>query len=106
MKLALTILTLLLAFLWQSCIHTYPDDNAEDPTTVEIAVDLTLNLKWSQLLSFYPQTKSADVAHRFIIEISTQGMTPFRHEQIIDPWHSMLTHSLPFPLSTLMKNRR
>lgn len=84
MKQALTILTLILAFLWQSCIHTYPDDNAEDPTTVEIAVDLTLNLKWSQLLSFYPQTKSADVAHRFIIEISTQGKTPFRHEQIID----------------------
>ncbi len=84
MKQALTILSLILAFTWQSCIHTYPDNNAEDPTKVEIAVDLTLNLKWSQLLSYHPQTRSSDVAHRFIIEIATQGATPFRHEQIID----------------------
>lgn len=83
MKQALSILLVLLSTLWQGCIHTYPDENAEDPTEVELAVDLTLNLKWDQLLSYYPQTKSTDMSHRFIIEIHSNNMSEFRHEHIV-----------------------
>ena len=71
------ILFSFLCLITQGCIHEYPDENAIDPTMVEIGVDLTLDLKWNQhATNIDLSTKASnDNLHRIIIEVRRNGST-------------------------------
>lgn len=92
-QLILPILSLL-AFIWQGCIHTYPDEEGMDPTSVAVNLEISFNLNWEQVISYHPETKSApppeddlntkkEVIHRFIVEISSEGEKTLRHEHYL-----------------------
>ncbi|MDE6095515.1 MAG: hypothetical protein K2G52_04940 [Muribaculaceae bacterium] len=105
MKTSLTIMLLFLSFLWQGCIHTYPDAGAEDPTEVEIGVELSLSLKWDRLLSYYPGVRGGMSSKRIVVEISDNGALVSRHEQSVsqeDFEKGFLNFVVPTKLRTIV----
>lgn len=74
---------IILISVCQGCIHTYPDAGAEDPTEVELTVDLSLSLQWGQILAYYPPVRGGAESYRLIIEIQERDITRMRHEQML-----------------------
>lgn len=94
MKRLILHLLSLLAFIWQGCIHTYPEEEGMDPTSVAVNIELSFNLNWEQVISYHPATKSdlppqdnlntgKEDIHRFIVEISAEGEKQLRHEHYL-----------------------
>ncbi len=72
-----TVVIAVCAILMPACIHTYPDPDAKDPTEVTLSLSLSFNLKWADLLAYYPPTKAEGGTWRIVIEISkTDNASP------------------------------
>ena len=98
------MLMLLMAFTG-GCIHEYPDGKGENPTTVNIGIELIFDLRWENLL-YNPkisQSRAKNLKnHRFVIELSRNGETYKRdYLYLSDEEFSegIYRHKLSFPLS-------
>lgn len=64
------------AFLLTGCIHEYPEAEALNPTSIEVALDLDLNLKWNQKTGEPVYQTKADkniIGRRITVLISRNG---------------------------------
>ncbi len=95
------LIGLLIIMPLQGCIHTYPDGNAEDPTQVNVNLEMSFNLNWKELVISHNTQYSSTIgtenenvgkqslsrysesAHRFIIELRATEAPPFRHTVLI-----------------------
>lgn len=116
------VLGLLTIMLLTGCIHTYPDGNAEDPTSVNLNLEMSFKIQWKDLLTSHniryyststveyenveiqSETRDTETRHRFIIELRADGNSPFRHELSISQEEfdkGELYVKLPFSLPPL-----
>lgn len=79
------LLLLLQTMLFSGCIHTYPDGEGEDPTLLQVGVEVDIDLSWEpEDVAF---TKAGDDVYdggyRLIIEFSRNGDTFGRCEHFL-----------------------
>lgn len=74
-KFYLITLIAIMSFISQGCIHDYPHGEGEDPTMVELGVELVLNLEWKQFAEeAHVETRArGSKNHRITIEILRKG---------------------------------
>ena len=70
-----------------SCIHDHPENGGNDPTMVELGIELTLELKWNQRATNLDLNTRArgDYRHRVVIEISRGGKEICRETVLLTP---------------------
>lgn len=112
MKTMRNLYSLLFVFsmlFFQGCIHEYRHGLGENPSKVEVEIQLTFNLSWSQMLhSVEFDTRSRiDKPHRFIIEASHDGEIIYRDTQTLTPddfASGSLNHTISVPLGPNIYN--
>lgn len=105
-RILIIFLTSLLLPIFMSCIHEHPDGNAEDPSLVDLGVELTLELKWNQRTASpqYPSKAREETPHRVIIQIMRNGSIVGKDEVYLSSKEfseGSLIHKLPFKLHAL-----
>ena len=73
----ISIVCILLALILQGCIHEYPHETGKNPQLINAKINISFNLYWERLLHILDiKTRDrSDTQHKFIIEISKDGIT-------------------------------
>ena len=69
------IFSLILCVMSSGCIHEYPDGNSNDPSGVEVGIELTLDLKWGEdeMQPNFSTRARGDSQLRVVTEVSRNG---------------------------------
>ena len=98
-----SFLMLLISTFMGACIHEHPDVNADNPSGIEIGVELSLDLKWGEdeTKPFFNTKARGNESMRAVVEIARNSVLVNRDEFYItqdEIDEGLARHKLPFKL--------
>lgn len=99
-RISLILLFLGFIFLTEGCIHTYPVDEGNDPTLVEVAIDIYPAPEFSTPMEMPTRTDDPKSASRFVIELRQYDKMVFK-----DTFTSLLPADGKSPVTHILSQK-